>query len=109
MNRIRLSREDGALCAQSGDCFPVDGKWVMRQKWVDDHDLFFDNNGRVFALVDTKKRVFFMDVMTGSLYQFGECLTSDVLKAKGLARNQKEAGLFLMTKPSLGNNKDDAE
>jgi hypothetical protein len=102
MNRIKLSREDRAMCAQDNECFRTNIKRAFRQKWVDTHDLFVNDAGRVFALVDTETRVFFMDAMTGSLYQFGSCLTSTELKAHDLRRNQKKAETILMSKAATG-------
>lgn len=94
MERIKISRE--AKCAQEKFCFPAHGKKESKQKWIDGHDLFTDSNGRAFALVDSEDRVYFMDAVTGSLYQFGNCLTSDILKSGGMTRNKKAAQEFLM-------------
>ena len=95
MKRIKLSLE--ALCASSVSCFPVWAKPDQKKKWIDDHDLFVDTKrGRAFALVDTVSRIYFMDAVTGSLYHFGNCVTSDFLKASDLHRSQYEAEKFLM-------------
>lgn len=98
MNRIRFGREDGAKCASADSCFPLAAITKARQHWIHTHDLFLDDTGRVFALVDTATRVYFMDAITGSLYQFGECLTSDDLRVKSLVRDQEKATSILMSK-----------
>ncbi len=96
MKRIKISRE--AKCAQEKFCFPLNAKRETKQKWVDEHDLFTDGDGKVFTLVDTIEKIYFMDAITGSLYQFGNCLTSSTLKAESLKRNQAAAGTILMNK-----------
>lgn len=96
MKRIKISRE--AKCAQGKFCFPLNSKREAKQKWVDEHDLFTDADGKVFTLVDTIEKIYFMDAITGSLYQFGNCLTSSTLKAESLKRNQAAAGTILMNK-----------
>ena len=96
MKRIKISRE--AKCAQGKFCFPLNSKIEAKQKWVDEHDLFTDADGKVFTLVDTIEKIYFMDAITGSLYQFGNCLTSSTLKAESLKRNQAAAGTILMNK-----------
>jgi len=55
-------------------------------------------DGKVLALVDTVDAIYFMDAITGSLYQFGNCLTSNVLKTSGLKRNKVAAASNLMNK-----------
>lgn len=96
MNRIKMSIE--GRCAQVKYVFPMQGKKEMRKQWVDTHDLFTDKDGRVFALVDTPTKVYFMDAITGSLYDFGVCLTSDTLKMHGLKRDHDYASEYLLSK-----------
>jgi len=74
VRRIKLAA--GMAFAAHGACFPLDSRKETRQLWVDNHDLFMGDNGRVYALVDTATSVYFMDAVTGSLYNFGQCLTS---------------------------------
>jgi hypothetical protein len=50
--------------------------------------------GRVFAAVDTATHVYFMDAITGSLYSFGECLTSTHGRT-GFVRDRKTATKIL--------------
>jgi hypothetical protein len=95
MKRIKVCKE--ADCAYENECFVPGGKLEQRKKWIHSHDLFLDDTGRVFALVDTETRVFFMDAMTGSLYEFGNCLTGS-LEIKNLRRNKEKATDILMSK-----------
>ena len=85
MNRITMS--DTGSCAQAKWCFPFSSKKEIKQKWIKENDLFRDDTGRIYALVDTASRVFFMDVVTGSLYQFGGCISSSTLKAPNMKRD----------------------
>lgn len=94
MERIKIS--DEAKCVAAAHCFPLNGMKEMKRKWTEKHDLFLDKVGRVFALVDSADSVYFMDAITGSLYQFGNCLTSDTLKAGSLKRNNKKATELLL-------------
>lgn len=96
MERIKTSGK--TKCAASLYCFPLNGKMAMRHKWVDKHDLFLDEDGRVFALVDSADTVYFMDAITGSLYQFGNCLTSNILKAVNMKRSDKAKEVLLSMK-----------
>lgn len=95
MKRIKISME--ADCAKSSCCFPKNGRLEQKQKWIDDNDLFVDaSKGRAFALVDTVSRVYFMDAITGSLYQFGNCMTSSILRVQDLHRDKYAAEQFLL-------------
>ena len=84
-----------ADCAMDAHCFPIHGK-RKKLEWIDKHDLFVCDD-RVYTLVSTKSEVFFMDAITGSLYQFGECLTSTVLKTRKLIRNRDLAITILFS------------
>ncbi len=109
MNRIKLYAE--ADCAQATFCFPVDGSVARKEAWIEEHDLFVDaDDGRVLALVDTQDRVFFMDAVTGSLYQWGRCMTSEKLTLRGPVRNKKLAKSKLLSiKVEAGDDKSAAE
>lgn len=97
MARIALLQD--VDCAQAKFCFPLEGKSrAQKEAWIDSHDLFVDDDGRVFALVDTPTRVYFMHSITGSLYQFGECLTSSYLSCHGLLRDRVAARAWLMAR-----------
>jgi hypothetical protein len=96
VNRIKLYAE--ADCAQATCCFPVDQGVARKQAWIEEHDLFVDSDGgRVLALVDTEDRVFFMDAVTGSLYQWGRCMTSDSLTLRGPVRDKELARSKLLS------------
>lgn len=94
MQRIKLSR-DGHF-AQENCCFRLTAQTRNKAAWIDAHDLFVDQAGRPFALVDTTLSVYFMDAVTGSLYSFGECHSSAELKLRGLRRDKDAARKYLM-------------
>lgn len=94
MKRIKFSLD--GMCASEREAFNPGSQAKTKKEWIDAHDLFISDTGDVFALVDSISRVFFMDAITGSLYEFGNCLTSDVLKIKGLRRNRDKASKKLM-------------
>lgn len=96
MKRIRLA--SGAQCADERETFNPVSKKSTKEDWIASHDLFVSDTGDVFALVDTLYRVFFMDAITGSIYEFGNCLTSPTLKVSGLRRDKTKAGAILMAK-----------
>lgn len=96
MKRIRLS--SGAHCADERETFNPVAKKSTKEAWIESHDLFVSDTGDVFALVDTMYRVYFMDAITGSIYEFGQCMTSPSLKVSGLRRNKEKAGEILMAK-----------
>ena len=98
MKRIKLSLE--AKCSEGKFCFPLNGKTETKKKWIDENDLFTNPDGKVFALVDTLREVYFMDAITGSLYQFGDCLTASKLKIDSLKRDHASASAILMRKKS---------
>jgi len=104
MKRISTARD--AKCAAEKFCFPLNGKRETKQKWLDNHDLFVAEDGKVLVLVDTVESVYFMDAITGSLYQFGNCLTSNVLKTSGVKRNRDAATSYLMNKRLDGSGDD---
>lgn len=93
MHRIKLAA--GLNLASDGECFTPTLTNESKKKWIEDHDLFVAN-GRTFALVDTFNCVYFMDCITGSLYQFGECLTSTELKYTDFRRDNDRAAKILM-------------
>jgi len=93
MHRIKLAA--GLNLASEGECFTPTLTPESKKKWIAEHDLFIAN-GRTFALVDTHTHVYFMDCITGSLYQFGECLTSTELKYNGFRRDNEQAAKILM-------------
>ena len=95
MNRIKISSM--ARCAEEKLCFPQNAKRERRKQWIDEHDLFINEKGRAFALVDTMSEVFFMDAVTGSLYQFGGCVSTGQLSNALMHRNKDKAGAFLMS------------
>lgn len=100
MIRIRISRE-GSF-ADERDLFNMASKKSTKEEWIEKHDLFVSDDGTVFALVDTPNRVFFMDAVTGSLYEFGFCLSSMTLRAAWLRRNKAKAREILMAKVFAG-------
>ena len=93
MNRITISQE--SECATSTHCFPVSGTKANKDKWIKNNDMFISDDGRVYALVDTLSHVYFMDAITGSLYQFCKCLSSDRLKAPSFRRDPVKAAMIL--------------
>lgn len=98
MIRIKLTSAAecaGIKCADTRACFRPVGLASAKKKWIAKHDLFV-GGGRAFVLVDTAKEVFFMDAVTGSLYQFGRCRSSDRLSIPGLRRDKKKAAEILM-------------
>lgn len=99
MMKIKLSIEGD--CAVSTICFPLYGKSENKKKWIEKNDLFLDTDETVYALVETSKEVFFMDVITGSLYQFGRCLTSSKLRNSRLIRNSKAADILMSKKAEV--------
>lgn len=88
MKRIKLSTE--ALCADSNACCNLKN----RRRWVQEHDLFVGSDGRAYALVDTPRHVYFMDAITGALFQFGEQLGG--LRVVSFTRDEEEAKRILM-------------
>ena len=90
----RIEMASDAECAASKECFSSLISAESKRRWIDDRDLFMAD-GRVFAAVDTAKRIYFMDAITGSLYNFGECLTS-VHGRTGFVRNREAAIKYLM-------------
>ncbi len=93
LTRIELAA--GIILAAESECFTPTLSAESKKKWIDEHDLFVAN-GRAFALVDTFNCVYFMDCITGSLYQFGECLTSTDLKYRDFIRDNDRATKILI-------------
>jgi hypothetical protein len=104
IQRIKLSQD--AECAQAQYCFPVNAKASAKTMWVENHDLFVCDN-RAFALVDTPKQVYFMDAVTGSLYQFGACVSSDFLTRHRFVRDHAKAAKILMSVKAAGDDDED--
>lgn len=92
----RISIAQTADCAAERYCFALSAKNDTKSKWLDEHDLFIANDGRVYTLVDTTKRVYFMDAITGTLFQFGECMTSQRLNPSKFVRDNEKATKMLM-------------
>lgn len=90
----RIQKAADAECAVSKECFTAVSSDDIKRKWVQEHDLFIAD-GRVFAAVDTDTHMYFMDAITGSLYNFGECLTSPRGRT-GFVRDQAKASAMLM-------------
>lgn len=94
-NRLyRISKASDAECAADKECFSPLVSIESKRKWIDDHDLFM-TDGRVFAAVDTMTHIYFMDAITGSLYNFGECMTS-IHGRTGFVRDHEMAEKLLM-------------
>jgi hypothetical protein len=94
-NRVyRITKASDAECAATKECYSALVSLDSKKKWMEDRDLFVAD-GRVFALVDTHTGVYFMDAITGSLYNFGECLTS-VHGRTGFVRDREKAMTILM-------------
>ena len=93
MYRIKLAA--GLNLASDSECFSPTLTAESKKKWIYRHDLFVAG-GRAFALVDTHTDVYFMDCVTGTLYQFGKCLTSTELKYNDFRREQDKAAKILM-------------
>ena len=94
-NRVyRITKASDAECAATKECYSALVSLDSKKKWMEDRDLFVAD-GRVFALVDTHTGVYFMDAITGSLYNFGECLTS-VHGRTGFVRDREKATRILM-------------
>ena len=84
-----------ADCAAERSCFPTAGRIKQKDAWIAKHDLFV-SGGRAYALVDTDKHVYFMDAVTGSLYQFGNCLSSSQSDISNVERDKDKAVDILM-------------
>ena len=93
LTRIKLAA--GLILAAESECFTPTLSAESKEKWIKEHDLFV-TGGRAFALVDTATYVYFMDAVTGTLYQFGECLTSTELKYRDFTRDNDKAAKILM-------------
>lgn len=93
LTRIKLAA--GLILASESECFTPTLSAESKKKWIKEHDLFV-TGGRAFALVDTANYVYFMDAVTGTLYQFGECLTSTDLKYRDFIRDNNRAERILM-------------
>jgi hypothetical protein len=90
----RISKASDAECAATKECYSALVSIDSKKKWMEDRDLFVAD-GRAFALVDTHTGVYFMDAITGSLYNFGECMTS-VHGRTGFVRDREKAMNILM-------------
>ena len=91
----RITFAAGINLAADNECFSPTLNPESKKAWIYRHDLFVAG-GRAFALVDTHTDVYFMDCVTGTLYQFGECLTSTELKYTDFRRDKDKAERILM-------------
>lgn len=93
MARIALSG-DGERSALGKYCCTK----LSRLKWIAAHDLFVADDGRAYALVDTRTEVFFMDAITGSLVALGSGVhqTNDAKRIGGFKRDHARAAAILM-------------
>ena len=96
----RISKAHGANCASAGECYSGLVSAESKRRWLVDHDLFVAD-GRAFAAVDTITHIYFMDAITGSLYNFGECLTS-VHGRTGFVRDREAATKLLLNFKGAG-------
>ena len=94
LTRIKLAA--GLNVASHAECFSPSSKIETKEEWLKDHDLFMSNH-RAFALVDTASEVYFMDAVTGTLYQLGECMSSSELKFNKFKRDKERATSFLLS------------
>lgn len=78
------------------ECFRVMGGKHTKREFVAKHDLYM-SRGRAFARVIADGKECYMDAVTGSLYKFGKCLTSDVLTLGSLKKDHDGAVKFLMS------------
>lgn len=97
----RIKKAQDAECAASNECYSTVVSMDSKRKWINDHDLFIAD-GRVFAAVDTMSRLYFMDAITGTLYDFGQSCTG-TLKHGGFVRDQDEGARILMQFKGSGN------
>lgn len=93
MQRIRLAG-DGE-CSALGLCCCTKAN---RAGWIARHDLFVADDGRAYALVDTRTEVFFMDAITGALIGLGdgEHRTNEAKRVRGFRRDQARAAEILL-------------
>ena len=94
LTRIKLAA--GLNLASHTECFSPSSKIETKEEWLKNHDLFMSNH-RAFALVDTASEVYFMDCVTGTLYQLGECMSSSELKFNEFKRDKERATGFLLS------------
>lgn len=67
------------LMASVNSCFPAAEKFY-KNRYCDRHDFFIIND-RAYCFFKTRSGFFWMDAVTGSLYDYdGNCMSSDVLK-----------------------------
>lgn len=98
----RIQASKLARCADEKYCFGINWAVDSKRKWIAEHDLFTASDERIYTLVDTITRVYFMDAITGSLYEFGKCMTSQELKADSLWRDPGAAGRLMDMKAESG-------
>ena len=79
-------------CAMANQCWMPMSKKDLKQKWLDNNELYTSSNGRIYV----KSGITYMDAVTGTLYRNGRCLSSDVLTTGELARDQEGASEILM-------------
>ena len=80
--------------AETKHCYVPTGKLKARREWCERHNLYLDDQNRVFALVDTPRGQHYMDAITGSMYRDGRCL-SGPLSVSGLVQTAKAARVLL--------------
>lgn len=93
MQRIRLAG-DGE-CSALGACCCTKAN---RPGWIARHDLFVADDGRAYALVDTRTEVFFMDAITGALIGLGDGVhrTNESKRIGGFKRDRARAAEILL-------------
>lgn len=91
--RIQLSG-DGERSAMGKYCCTK----ARRLSWIAEHDLFVADDGRAYALVDTRSEVFFMDAITGALVALGDGRhqTNEFKRVGGFRRDHVGAADILM-------------
>lgn len=94
MKEVTKSR-DGKFASEKA-CFNPASKKETKAKWIADHELFIAD-GRAFALVKIKDEIYFMDAMTGCLFAFGECQSSNQIVHSGFKIDQEGAAKILMS------------
>jgi hypothetical protein len=89
---LAISRLEGY--APDKACYPLHAKGKARREWIEQHELYLADNGRVFALIDSNLGQVLMDCITGSIYKHGRCLTGN-LTVSGLASGSPAAKALL--------------
>ena len=82
---------ENCYAARERDCYTPTSQRTFREAWLASHELFIDENGRVYTDVLLDEEPLIMDAMTGSLYRDGQCLSSSRLQLGNLTENREEA------------------